>query len=203
MGRQSVLGQAAGPPDKPSQGEGYAAADTEQGHPGHEKPEAFSHLVGSNAHCLPRAISVIPVLRPQTACFSPIRGRYGSLPRLATLCIIPEAEPRLEPLNEADFLTPSDLAQLEREVEGARGGAMAGRQEFVEITRVHGELEASIVKSHLESEGIPVLLKYESAGRVFGLTVNGLGEVRVLVPQDLAEEAKRIIEPRDEVEGEE
>lgn len=80
---------------------------------------------------------------------------------------------------------------------------MAGKQEFVEISRVQGDLQASIVKSHLESEGIPVLLKYESAGRVFGLTVDGLGEVRVLVPQGFAEEAKRIIEPRDEDGGEE
>lgn len=80
---------------------------------------------------------------------------------------------------------------------------MADKQEFVEISRVQGDLHASIVKSHLESEGIPVLLKYESAGRVFGLTVDGLGEVRVLVPQGLAEEAKRIIEPRAEGEGEE
>jgi hypothetical protein len=80
---------------------------------------------------------------------------------------------------------------------------MAGKQEFVEISRVQGDLQASVIKSHLESEGIPVLLRYESAGRVFGLTVNGLGEVRVLVPQGLAEEAKRIIEPRDEGGGDE
>ena len=80
---------------------------------------------------------------------------------------------------------------------------MASKQEFVEISRVQGDLQASVIKSHLESEGIPVLLRYESAGRVFGLTVDGLGEVRVLVPQDLAEEAKRIIEPRDGGGGEE
>ena len=80
---------------------------------------------------------------------------------------------------------------------------MAGRQEFVEISRVQGDLQASVIKSHLESEGIPVLLRYESAGRVFGLTVDGLGEVRVLVPKGLAEDAKRIIEPRDEGGGEE
>ena len=80
---------------------------------------------------------------------------------------------------------------------------MAGRQEFVEISRVQGDLQASVIKSHLESEGIPVLPRYESAGRVFGLTVDGLGEVRVLVPKGLAEDAKRIIEPRDEGGGEE
>ena len=37
--------------------------------------------------------------------------------------------------------------------------------------------------SHLESEEIPVLLRYESAGEVFGITVNGLGKVDILVPK--------------------
>jgi hypothetical protein len=72
---------------------------------------------------------------------------------------------------------------------------MGEAQRFVEICRVQGDLHASVIKSHLESEGIPVLLEYESAGRVFGLTVDGLGEVRILVPQDLADEARLIIEP--------
>ncbi|HEX73733.1 MAG TPA: DUF2007 domain-containing protein [Dehalococcoidia bacterium] len=65
--------------------------------------------------------------------------------------------------------------------------------DFVVIDKVQGELTANIIKSHLESEGIPVLLQYESAGAIFGLTLDGLGEVRVLVPQDLVEEAKHII----------
>ncbi len=71
------------------------------------------------------------------------------------------------------------------------------QSDFVVICTVQGELSASVIKSHLESEGIPVLLQYESAGKVFGLTVDGLGEVKVLVPRELAGEAKRIIEPRD------
>ena len=64
-----------------------------------------------------------------------------------------------------------------------------------------GQLQAQIIKSHLESEGIPVLLKYESAGPVFGLTVDGLGEVRVMVPEELAEAARQIIEPMPAGEG--
>jgi hypothetical protein len=48
--------------------------------------------------------------------------------------------------------------------------------DFVVICKVQGELAANVLKSHLESEGIPVLLKWESAGRVYGLTVDGLGE---------------------------
>jgi len=58
-------------------------------------------------------------------------------------------------------------------------------------------LEAQVIKSHLESEGIPAILQYESAGLVFGITIDGLGETKVLVPQDLAEEAKEIIKGED------
>jgi len=46
----------------------------------------------------------------------------------------------------------------------------------------------------LEAEGIPALLSYESAGIVFGLTVDGLGEVRIMVPHHLAQKAGQILE---------
>jgi hypothetical protein len=54
-------------------------------------------------------------------------------------------------------------------------------------------MEAQIIKGRLESEGIPVLLSYESAGLIYGLTINGLGQVKIMVPQRLAEEAKEIL----------
>ena len=65
--------------------------------------------------------------------------------------------------------------------------------DLVEIWSEQGELQANIIKSHLESEGIPVLLKYESLGPVLGVIANGLGQVRILVPSKLAKEAKQII----------
>jgi hypothetical protein len=71
------------------------------------------------------------------------------------------------------------------------------KSDFVVISTVQGEITAQVMKSHLESEGIPVLLKYESAGVVYGLTINGLGEVKILVPQDLVEEAKQVIKPKE------
>jgi hypothetical protein len=71
------------------------------------------------------------------------------------------------------------------------------RKDFVVVHVAQGELEASVIKSHLECEGIPVMLQYESVGRVFGLTVDGLGEIRILVPQELAEKAKEIIKPQE------
>jgi hypothetical protein len=55
-------------------------------------------------------------------------------------------------------------------------------------------LEAQIIKSRLESEGIPALLQYEGIGLVYGITVDGLGQTRVLVPEHLAEEAREILQ---------
>ena len=55
------------------------------------------------------------------------------------------------------------------------------------------QIEAQIIKGRLENEGIPVLLSYDSASLVYGFTVDGLGEVRIMVPAHLLEEAKGIL----------
>jgi hypothetical protein len=73
----------------------------------------------------------------------------------------------------------------------------SSRPDLVVISTLQGELVANVIKSHLESEGIPVILKYESAGRVYGITMDGLGQISVLVPRELAEKAKHIIEPQE------
>jgi hypothetical protein len=67
------------------------------------------------------------------------------------------------------------------------------KADFVVIETVQGQIIADVIKSHLESEGIPVFLQSESVGRVYGLVIDGLGAVKVLVPQEFAEEAKKII----------
>jgi len=70
------------------------------------------------------------------------------------------------------------------------------RREKPGLVTVHtasGLLSAHVFKTKLESAGIPVLLDYESAGVVLGITVDGLGEVRVMVPESLAEEAQVLL----------
>ncbi len=67
--------------------------------------------------------------------------------------------------------------------------------ELVVVETVQGEAKASVLKAHLESEGIPVVLSYESAGVVFGVTVDGLGKVRIMVPGQFADQAREVIEP--------
>jgi hypothetical protein len=75
--------------------------------------------------------------------------------------------------------------------------------DFVVIKIVQGEMNANVIKSHLESEGIPVYLKYESAGIIYGITVDGIGEVKILVPAECADEARKIIQPTEIEETEE
>jgi len=60
-------------------------------------------------------------------------------------------------------------------------------------------LEAQVMKSHLESEGIPALLRYEGAGLIYGITIDGLGETSVLVPADLSQEAREILRGGEEL----
>ena len=69
---------------------------------------------------------------------------------------------------------------------------MSAREQLVTVCTTT-YMEAQVIKARLESEGIPVLLSYESAGLVYGITVDGLGEVKVMVPKRLAEEAKGIL----------
>lgn len=62
-----------------------------------------------------------------------------------------------------------------------------------ELVAVEGSMEAEIIKSKLESFKIPVLLRFESAGHIFGITMNGLGKVRIMVPESFLEEARKIL----------
>ncbi len=66
-------------------------------------------------------------------------------------------------------------------------------KKLVEITRVPGLLNADILKIFLESKGINVMIVQESAGKTFGLTVDGLGHARVYVPEDQVKETEEIL----------
>jgi hypothetical protein len=66
--------------------------------------------------------------------------------------------------------------------------------ELAEVYVAQGLLRAQVVKAKLEEAGIPVLLKYESIGPVMGITVDGLGEVHILVPSQYADEARALVE---------
>jgi len=53
--------------------------------------------------------------------------------------------------------------------------------------------EANIIKGLLESQGIPVLIQQEAVGKVYGMTLNGLGQIKVLIPAEKKTEAEQIL----------
>lgn len=67
-------------------------------------------------------------------------------------------------------------------------------KEWTRVCTAKNILEASLIKGRLESEEIPVMLKYEVAGQLYGITVDGLSEVRVFVPKELEQKSAHIIE---------
>jgi hypothetical protein len=64
---------------------------------------------------------------------------------------------------------------------------------MVEVYRAVGEMEAQVIKGLLESYGIPCILKSRAAPSVHTFAVDGMGEVRVMVWESMAEKAKSLI----------
>jgi hypothetical protein len=56
-----------------------------------------------------------------------------------------------------------------------------------------GITNANIVVGRLETEGIPTRLKYEAVGAIYAITIDGLGEVDVLVPANYLEKAREVL----------
>ena len=68
---------------------------------------------------------------------------------------------------------------------------------MVEVYRAQGEMEARVIQGLLESQEIPCLLRSDAASSVHAFTVDGMGEVRVMVWERLADEARRLIRGED------
>lgn len=66
--------------------------------------------------------------------------------------------------------------------------------EPVQVYSAVNDLDAQVIKTYLESNDIPVLLQGEAAGRVFGMMVGAMAEVRVFVPAPLADKARKLLE---------
>jgi len=64
---------------------------------------------------------------------------------------------------------------------------------WVTVHKTNGVTDAEILKNMLVSFGIPTRVSYESAGKIYGLTMDGMGVVALLVPEDRAREAQDIL----------
>jgi hypothetical protein len=71
-------------------------------------------------------------------------------------------------------------------------------QELVLVYKATGPLEAEVVKGRLETAGIPAVFDHESGGTAIGLTIDGWGEFRILVPASRADEARSLLDAKPE-----
>ncbi len=76
---------------------------------------------------------------------------------------------------------------------------MTKQKKTVAIYRAVSEAEARIIKSFLESNGIPCLLRANAAPSVHAFAIDGMGEVAVLVWEDTAEKARELIREEEDV----
>ena len=61
------------------------------------------------------------------------------------------------------------------------------------VCRTWSDLEAQLIKGILEVYGIPVSLSTDISHALYPFTVDGLGETRILVPQEAEDEAQDIL----------
>ncbi len=66
-------------------------------------------------------------------------------------------------------------------------------EKMVEVYRAPNGMEAQVIKSLLESFDIPCFLKSNAAPSVHTFTMDGMGEVKIMVLESLAERARELI----------
>ena len=99
-----------------------------------------------------------------------------------------------------------DCANMMKEPPGDENGTEnkeAGKPEplrdmkLKEVIRVWGGTEADVIKSFLESQGIPCLLQGRIIQSIYPFSTDGLGEIKILVPEDDYDTAKKLLEERE------
>ena len=65
---------------------------------------------------------------------------------------------------------------------------------LVKVYTTAGDLEAEFIKGFLHGQDIEAVISQESVAKTLGLTVGRLGEVKILVPEEQAEEAIALLE---------
>ncbi len=70
---------------------------------------------------------------------------------------------------------------------------MKSNEKMVQVYHAHSEMEAQVIKGLLESYNIPCFLKSNAAPSVHPFTVDGMGEVRIMVLESLAPQARELI----------
>jgi len=70
---------------------------------------------------------------------------------------------------------------------------LSKNEKMVEVYKAPNEMEAQVIKGLLESYGIPCFLKSHAAPSVHLFTIDGMGEVKIMVLEKMAANARKLI----------
>ena len=70
---------------------------------------------------------------------------------------------------------------------------MSKDEKLVEVYHARSQMEAQVIKGLLESFEIPCVLKSNAAPSVHMFTMDGMGEVKVMVLDSMADKARELI----------
>ncbi len=76
---------------------------------------------------------------------------------------------------------------------------MNPKDKLVSVYTAHGEMEAQVIRSLLETCGIKSLMQGNAAVSVQPFVMDGMGEIKIMVVETQAEEARKIIEANADV----
>jgi hypothetical protein len=70
-------------------------------------------------------------------------------------------------------------------------------ENWIVVYRAAGMVNAQIILGRLQTDGIPARLQYEAIGVIScSLDVDGLGEIRVFVPESYFDQAREVLTQR-------
>jgi len=69
--------------------------------------------------------------------------------------------------------------------------------DLVVVSTVQGPLEEGQIRSFLEANGIPTVIRGEAVGRTYGITIDGLGARQILVPAEFEATARDLLNRAD------
>ncbi|MFZ2053553.1 MAG: DUF2007 domain-containing protein [Candidatus Aminicenantales bacterium] len=84
--------------------------------------------------------------------------------------------------------------------EDKKGRKSEKDMKLMELTRVMGPVEAEVIKNFLESQGISCILQGQMVQSVYPMSVNGMGELRVMVSEEDFFLAKELLANRPQTE---
>jgi hypothetical protein len=66
---------------------------------------------------------------------------------------------------------------------------------WAKLTEVYGRMDADLIESYLEAEGIDVELFQEAVGHhIYPTTLDGLAKIQIFVAKENLDEARKLIE---------